>query len=150
MEQTTPQPNEDRFASCLNEYVIPASEPPLSGSLQTISTSESAQAYRRLLLLYDLGRQVFAKMDEESVFRAILSAASSLLSAERALIAIVSGGRLVARATRGMDLPDDSESWPISKTMLHRVLSEGVSILTTDARGDAQDGGGGGGGLHTR
>jgi len=136
MKHPIEQPSESQFDSSLEEYVISGSASPLSTDLPGISASESAQAYRRLLLLYDLGRKVFSEIDEDSVFQAILSAVSSLLNMERALIAVMSRGTLIPRAVRGIELSDDTKSWPISSMMLDRVLSEGVSILTTDARCD--------------
>lgn len=132
------QPSESQLDSSLEEFVISSSASPLLANQGGISAGESEQAYQRLLLLYDLGRKVFSEIDEGRVFKSILMAVSSLLKMERALIAILSHGKLIPRAMHGIDLSDDMKSWPISSTMLNRVLSKGVSILTTDARCDKQ------------
>lgn len=130
------QPNESQFYPFSEDYVISGSKTPWSIDLSEIPASEASQAYRRLLLLYDLGRKVFAEMDEDKIFQTILLAVSSLLNMERAFIAVMSHGKLLQRATQGIELSEDVKSWPISTTMLKRVISEGVSILTTDAHQD--------------
>jgi DNA-binding NtrC family response regulator len=117
--------------------IFGATQAPLSSDPALVSPSELERSYRRLALLYHLGRQICAETREEQVFESILDAATRLLDAERALVALLERGRLVPRGVRPLPPPPDAEPWPFSKTMVQRVLSEGVSILTDDAQRDA-------------
>jgi len=122
------------------EVVVEAAERHLLGDPAHISEQDLRQSYRRLLLLYDLGRQICAETDEKRVFGTILSAVSELLNVERAFIAVLADGQLVARAAHGLELGKSVSEWPVSSTMLQRVLNEGVSLLTADALHDASYG----------
>jgi len=122
------------------EVILSAAESPFSSDLDSLSTAELAESLRRLVLLYDLGRQIWEDADDQDVFGTILSAISTLMDVERAFIATVAGGRLVPCATYGIDLGGEMDQWPVSSTMLRRVLEEGIFLLATDAMHDAKYG----------
>lgn len=120
------------------EIVLSAADAPFAVDTAAIPPSDLASSFRRLVLLYDLGRQIWGETEDQDVFEAILSAVSELLDVERAFIALVVGGSLVPRRTYGIVLTGEVDQWPVSTTMLRRVLQEGVTLLATDAVHDAQ------------
>jgi len=65
---------------------------------------------------------------------------ASCLRLERGFVAVKRGGRLVPKASRGIVLRGDMREWPISKTMLRRVLETGMPLLAADALHDARYG----------
>ena len=93
-------------------------------------------AFVRLARVYDLCRKIYAETDTKRIFDVILDAVIHTLNAKRAFLAVWSSGRLIPKAQRGIKLAQDVSQWPVSSTMMHRVLHEGISILTTDARHD--------------
>jgi Nif-specific regulatory protein len=119
------------------EVVISGAAVPLALDPADVTDADSV---RRLVLLYNLAHAITAETDDRRVFQTILSAVSSLLDVERAFIALLDGDRLAARAAYKVDLGPDPAAWPVSTTMLRRVMDEGVSLLTTDALHDARYG----------
>lgn len=101
---------------------------------------ELQRSFRRLVLLYHLGRQICIQTREDQVFQSILDAATRLLDAERAFVGVVEEGRLVPRAVRQPSADGPPAHWPLSRTLLQRVLDEGVAALTTDAQREAPGG----------
>jgi len=122
------------------EVVIAAGEAPLSVDAADISDADLRSSFKRLIHLYNLAHDIYAVTDPGRVFDAVLEAVSKLLNVERAFIAVVENGRLEPRAAHHIDLQGEPSDWPVSTTMLRRVLAEGVSLLATDAFHDAQYG----------
>jgi transcriptional regulator with GAF, ATPase, and Fis domain len=119
------------------EEVLPASAEPLHGiDVQGIGHADLQHAFRRLVMLYDLGRELVEETDVEAIFDRILASVGRMLNVERGFIAVIEDGRLRPKALRGINLQGEMDAWPVSTTMLKRVLEEGVSILATDARED--------------
>ena len=129
-----------RAAFAEEVVILTTAESRLSAAPPDIPQAELEQSYRRLVLLYDLGGQICGETDEKRVFHTVLSAVGSLLNGERAFIATVSQGRLVPRGMYQIELSEDMSQWPVSTTMLQRVLEERISLLTTDALHDARYG----------
>lgn len=123
-----------------DEIVLAPNEEPLRLDPAGRPTKDLETAYRRLVRLYHLGHQIYSNSDAPTVFQTILGAAVTLLDVERAFLATVSKDKLVVKATYGLDLTGNPQRWPISNSMLRRVLTEGVSILSTDALQDARYG----------
>jgi transcriptional regulator with GAF, ATPase, and Fis domain len=92
------------------------------------------------VLLYSLGQQICQEEDVDAMFARSLEAAASLLKVERAFVAVLRDGKLAPRATHRIELRGDLPAWPVSRTMLHRVLTQGISLLTTDAAKDERYG----------
>jgi|GEM_PF-1489926 len=132
--------DDHKFYDAFEEVIISSMELHLNFDLEKIPQQDLQQSFQRLVSFYQLGSQIFSETDENKVFETILSAVSTLLNIERAFIAVFSNGRLVPHATYNISLEEKIESWPISTTMLKRVLDEGISILTTDALRDEQFG----------
>jgi transcriptional regulator with GAF, ATPase, and Fis domain len=123
-----------------DEVVIAPTEAPLSVDAAAIPPGRLHESFNRLVLLYGLGQQIYVADDPDQVFARILEAVAALLKIERAFVAVVSDGRLIPRAVHRIDLQGDVAAWPISRTMLDRVISQGISLLTTDATKDTQYG----------
>src|SRR5712691_7922007 len=104
MENTARTDGYDRY---LDEVIISATESLLSVDPATIPASELQQSFRRLVLLFGLGHQIYAETDESRVFETILSTIPSLLRAERAFVATLSQGKLFPRATHQIALSED-------------------------------------------
>jgi transcriptional regulator with GAF, ATPase, and Fis domain len=117
-----------------DEVVIEQLESALSIDAEQVPEHELKGSYRRLVLLYQLGAQVCSGTDDRTVFESVISAVKALLNVERIFVATMSRGGLVPRASDGIDLAGATESWPVSTTMLRRVLDDGVAVLTTDAQ----------------
>lgn len=120
--------------------ILPTTESPFSLNPEFVPLPELITANRRLILLYELGRQICSETDDQRIFGTILAAVSKLLNSERAFIATFDRGQLKPQATYHIDLTGDIKSWPVSTTMLQRVLQEGISLLTTDATHDTKYG----------
>ncbi|MBI5083496.1 MAG: sigma-54-dependent Fis family transcriptional regulator [Acidobacteria bacterium] len=108
--------------------------------LSRVARPELEESYRRLVLLYELGRQICSENDETKVVSTILSAVSRLLTAERGFLALREGGQLKAAGCFGMELGEDAATWTVSHSMLRRVVESGEAVLTTDAGQDASFG----------
>jgi transcriptional regulator with GAF, ATPase, and Fis domain len=115
------------------EVVIAAAESPFTFDPSSIPPAELQRSFRRLTLLYHLGQQICAESHLDRVFDTVLSAITQLLDAERAFVAVTDGDKLRTPAIRQVG-PTDSMPWPSSNTLLKRVLTQGVSVLTNDAR----------------
>lgn len=121
-----------------DEVILSAIDSPLSIDPTAIPVPELQGSFRRLALLFRLGHQICAETDEARVFETILSSTAKMLRVERAFVTTYSQGKLVPRATYQIDLAGEASTWPVSSTMLRRVLDQGISLLTTDALHDAQ------------
>jgi Nif-specific regulatory protein len=126
----------DSLLRQLDDKVRPSGVFDLQKYTDSLRSSELPTACKRLALLYDLCLDIYAEMDLQGIYNKILSAVRTTFTLERAFIAITSGQRLIIKADHGIDLSDDPQDWPVSKTMLNRVLQEGICIRTTDAKHD--------------
>ena len=97
--------------------------------------------HQRLMLLYDFGKSVNSHLeDQDEMLNEIMSAALKTLKAERGFIALVDENTQelsceLVRSETGSDLTEKLE---VSRTIVHKVLNDGVSILTVNAQEDAQ------------
>jgi Nif-specific regulatory protein len=97
--------------------------------------------HQRLMLLYEFGKAVNSHLeDQDEMLDEIMNAALKTLKAERGFIALVdeTSGELsceLVRSETGIDLTEKLE---VSRTIVHKVLNEGVSILTVNAQEDTQ------------
>jgi len=118
----------------LDDKVRPSGAFDLQRYAESLGVSELPVTCKRLALLYDLCLEISAETDLDGVFQRILSAVRATFTLERAFIAITSGQKLLVKASHGIELPNDPQEWPVSKTMLGRVLKEGICLRTTDAK----------------
>ena len=97
--------------------------------------------HQRLMLLYDFGKSVNSHLeDQDEMLNEIMNAALKTLKAERGFIALVDENTQelsceLVRSETGSDLTEKLE---VSRTIVHKVLNDGVSILTVNAQEDAQ------------
>jgi transcriptional regulator with GAF, ATPase, and Fis domain len=97
--------------------------------------------HQRLMLLYDYGKSVNSHLeDQDEMLEEIMTAALKTLKAERGFIALVdeTTGELACELVRSESGEDLSEKLEVSRTIIHKVLREGVSILTVNAQEDTQ------------
>jgi serine phosphatase RsbU (regulator of sigma subunit) len=92
----------------------------------------------KLKIVLDIGRHLASTLDLEALLGKMLDDLLGLFSqADRALVFLVQDGMPVLRAHRGRQ-PGTSQAHPYSRTVLRRVLSEKVGILSEDVRSDPQ------------
>ncbi len=97
--------------------------------------------HQRLMLLYDFGKAVNSHLeDQDEMLEEIMNAALKTLEAERGFIALVdeNSGELSCELVRNEAGSDLAEKLEVSRTIVHKVLNEGVSILTVNAQEDTQ------------
>lgn len=97
--------------------------------------------HQRLMLLYDFGKAVYSHLeDQDEMLDEIMNAALKTLNAERGFIALVdeNTGELSCELVRSQMGTELTEKLEVSRTIVHKVLNEGVSILTVNAQEDAQ------------
>jgi transcriptional regulator with GAF, ATPase, and Fis domain len=97
--------------------------------------------HQRLMLLYDFGKAVNSHLeDQDEMLDEIMNAALKTLEAERGFIALVdeNTGELACELVRSETGSDLSEKLEVSRTIVHKVLNEGVSIMTVNAQEDIQ------------
>ena len=97
--------------------------------------------HQRLMLLYDFSKAVNSLLeDQDEMLDEIMNAAMKILKAERGFIALVdeNTGELSCELVRSETDKELSEKLEVSRTIVHKVLNEGVSILTVNAQEDSQ------------
>lgn len=113
-------------------------------SLDKVDTKDVVSLQRdhqRLMLLYDFGKAVNAHLeDQDEMLNEIMNAALKTLEAERGFIALVdeNTGELACELVRSETGSELSEKLEVSRTIVHKVLNEGVSIMTVNAQEDTQ------------
>jgi Nif-specific regulatory protein len=97
----------------------------------------------RLTLLYKLANSINARLEEPSLLlEGVLDAAFDTLDAERGFVALVDddGGELSCELVRDRSAQGQGGKLSVSRTIVHKVLKEGASVLTRDALKDKQFG----------
>jgi Nif-specific regulatory protein len=97
--------------------------------------------HQRLMLLYEVGKAISLHLeDPHHMMDEILSIALRTLDAERGFIALVdeNTGDLICELVRDNTGDQEPEKLEVSKTIIHKVLKGGVSILTANALKDNQ------------
>jgi transcriptional regulator with GAF, ATPase, and Fis domain len=127
----------DVLACGPEEVVLNPYSTEITQRLEHMPLERLEECYRRLSLLYELGQAICRTMDQNQVLSAVVDAMRRLLPLERCFVAkLEPDGRLRSLATHNIVLGDAVEEWPVSHTMLRRVLSKGISVLTRDASKD--------------
>jgi len=97
--------------------------------------------HQRLMLLYEVGKAINLHLeDPHHLLDEILSAALRTLDAERGFIALVdeNTGELTCELVRDNTGDQETEKLEVSRTIIHKVLKDGLSILTVNALKDSQ------------
>jgi Nif-specific regulatory protein len=99
--------------------------------------------HQRLMLLYDFGRDIHSHLeDTHLVLEEILSMAFKTLEAERGFLALVNeaSGELECDIVRDQRAEGGPPKLLVSSTIVHKVLREGVAVLTENALKDTHFG----------
>ena len=121
------------------EFVLDPQSKLFPTDLADIDEGALKGSYRRLQLIYELGRAVCGETQVDTIFRVVVRSLARLLEVERCFAATCDeDGRLNARASHNIDVTGDPEGWPVSRTILQRVLTEGMALLSADALHDDQ------------
>jgi len=97
--------------------------------------------HQRLMLLYEFANSVHAHLEDPSrLLEEVLNAGFISLDAERGFIALVdeTSGELIFELAR--DVSGQGGKLEVSRTIVHKTLKEGVSVLTLDALKDERFG----------
>jgi len=109
-------------------------------STDEMNLSSLKKDHQRLMLLYEFGKAINQHLEDSyQMLDEILSAAFKSLDADRGFIALADEdtGDLnceLVRDTTGEEVPEKHE---VSSTILHKVLKEGISLLTVNALKDS-------------
>ena len=99
--------------------------------------------HQRLMLLYEVANSVNAHLEEPSrLLEGVLKAAFNTLDAERGFVALVdeSSGELTCELARDASGQGQEGKLAVSRTIVHKALKEGISVLTLDALKDERFG----------
>ena len=120
----------------LEDIVRPSGDFNLQEYVEGLKSSDLQVACKRLALLYSLFLDICAETDLPNVLNKIINSVKESFNIERAFLALRSGSGLSIMARYNIDLSKDVNTWPLSTTMIRRVLQEGICIRTTDAKSD--------------
>jgi len=110
-------------------------------STNELDLSSLQKDHQRLMLLYEIDRALNIHLeDSHQLLEEILNAVFRTLDAERSFIALVdeSTGELTCELVRDNTGEEEPEKLEVSRTMIHKVLKEGVSLLTANALKDRE------------
>jgi transcriptional regulator with GAF, ATPase, and Fis domain len=113
-------------------------------SLEKTDTKDVATLQRdhqRLMLLYDFAKAVNSHLeDQDEMLDEIMNTALKMLEAERGFIALVdeSSGELACELVQSKGGGDVAGKLEVSRTIIHKVLNDGVSIMTVNAQEDTK------------
>lgn len=109
---------------------------------EEVPGDSAQQAHHRLSLLYRLSEQVrFARNPEEILYQGLDRIFEGLPSAQRAVALLReegTAGPLEARAVRYRDPVWEGDTIPISRTVLDRVVSERVAVVSRNVLDDVR------------
>jgi Nif-specific regulatory protein len=99
--------------------------------------------HQRLMLLYEFATVVHSQLEDTSrLLDEALNAAFRTLDAERGFIGLVDegSGDLCSEIVRDLSGEGKPEKIGVSRTIVHKALRDGISVLTLDALKDGQFG----------
>ncbi len=97
--------------------------------------------HQKLTLLYEFSRAVNSHLeDPHQVLQVIMQAAFKMLDAERGFIALVDedSKELTCELVQDNTQPQPQGKLEVSRTIVHKVLQEGVAVLIVNAQKDAE------------
>ena len=106
---------------------------------QNLNYAELAANYaRRLEIIRDLVNSIVSELDLDTIFERILDHVFTFVKAERGCVLLYDKvqGECVPRAVRELGRRRLAEGFPMSRTIMHTVLRQGVAILSTNAMND--------------
>ncbi len=108
---------------------------------EELDLSSLKRDHQRLMLLYEFSRSIFLHLeDQQKLLEEIMSSAFRTFEAERGFIALVDEdtGELACEYVRDNTTEQESERLEVSRTILHKVHKEGISVLTVNALKDQE------------
>jgi len=96
---------------------------------------------QRLMLLYEFAKAVNSHLEDQAgLLDEIMQAVLKCLPAERGFIALVDEGtrELSCELVRDNTAGSGSDKLEVSRTIIHKVLKEGMSVLAMNAQDDTQ------------
>ncbi|NIM91106.1 MAG: GAF domain-containing protein [Candidatus Aminicenantes bacterium] len=106
-----------------------------------LDLSSLQKDHQRLMLLYEIDRALNIHLEDPyQLLDEILKAGFRTLDAERGFIALVdeNTGELSCELIRDTSGEEELEKLEVSRTIIHKVLKEGVSMLTANALKDRE------------
>ncbi len=97
--------------------------------------------HQRLMLLYEFGKTVNSHLEDPLfLLDEIMNAAFKMLNAERGFVALVEEktGKLTSELVRDVTADKEPEKLEVSRTIVHKVVNERVSIMTINAKKDSE------------
>ncbi len=113
---------------------------PLFSQAKTyVDTSTLVESYRRLQIIYGFSRALYGETESGKIPEVLLEALIRLVNLERGFVALFERGeglKLKIIASHNIELSDDPNDWPVSKTMIRQVIKEGIPVLSSDTSKD--------------
>jgi transcriptional regulator with GAF, ATPase, and Fis domain len=106
-----------------------------------LDLSSLQKDHQRLMLLYEIDRALNIHLEDPyQLLDEVLKVGFRTLDAERGFIALVdeNTGELTCELIRDTSGEEEPEKLEVSRTIIHKVLKEGVSILTANALKDRE------------
>ena len=92
--------------------------------------------HQRLMLLYEIGNRIAAQYEDlNQLLDEVLTAVLKILEAKRGMIALVDEEKddLYCEVLLNQEVQDELKEFQVSRTIVHKVFSEGVSLLLSNA-----------------
>lgn len=86
----------------------------------------------RLKGIYEIGKQICAMSDPHAIIDNIIGLIRDVLPLERCIIASWENGRITPLSHTIEGLPEDFDQWPVSRSIVRRVLETGEAVLGID------------------
>ncbi|MBI3159010.1 MAG: GAF domain-containing protein [Chloroflexi bacterium] len=117
----------------------------LAGSLTRLSRQVAQQEEERknLLALADIGQVINSSLETDEVLKIVMDTIVRLTGAERGFLMLRGAdGKLEIRVARNWEQESvETSDFAVSSTIINKVATEGVAMLTTNAQEDPRFGG---------
>jgi PAS domain S-box-containing protein len=124
---------------------VPESIAQLAGSLTRLSRQVAQQEEERknLLALADIGQVINSSLETDEVLKIVMDTIVRLTGAERGFLMLRGAdGKLEIRVARNWEQESvETSDFAVSSTIINKVATEGVAMLTTNAQEDPRFGG---------
>src|SRR5688572_7743124 len=92
------------------------------------------ESYGRLQMLYGFSRALCGRNEPKKIPEVALDAISRLLNMEQGFIDLYDKTtKFRVLAAHNIELDDEPAAWPVSKTIITQVITEGLPVLSYDA-----------------
>jgi Nif-specific regulatory protein len=109
----------------------------LPGATAYVDAATLVESFRRLQIIYGFSRALSGEADTVKMPEVVLEAVIRLINLERGFVAVFDeSGQLRVLTAHNIELPEDPVEWPVSKTIIGRVMKEGIPVLSSDAQKD--------------